>query len=79
MMSDNTQQFRYMSHDFMSNMSHKFGDFDLNLLLGATMDETKTDRSSMMAWNFPFLISSHTPMPVKTISNSHMQLLRNVW
>ena len=25
MMSDNTQQFRYMSHDFMSNMSHKFG------------------------------------------------------
>ncbi len=34
MMSDNTQQFRYMSHDFMSNMSHKFGDFDLNLLLG---------------------------------------------
>ena len=51
-MSDNTQQFRYMSHDFMSNMSHKFGDFDLNLLLGATMDETKTDRSSMMAWNF---------------------------
>ena len=52
MMSDNTQQFRYMSHDFMSNMSHKFGDFDLNLLLGATMDETKTDRSSMMAWNF---------------------------
>ena len=78
-MSDNTQQFRYMSHDFMSNMSHKFGDFDLNLLLGATMDETKTDRSSMMLGTFPFLISSHTPMPVKTISNSHMQLLRNVW
>lgn len=79
MMSDNTQQFRYMSHDFMSNMSHKFGDFDLNLLLGATMDETKTDRSSMMAWNFSVHDFSHTPMPVKTISNSHMQLLRNVW
>ncbi|WP_287132699.1 SusC/RagA family TonB-linked outer membrane protein [Bacteroides sp.] len=52
MMSDNTMRFRYMSHDFMSNISKRFGDFDLNLLLGATIDETKTDRVSMMAYNF---------------------------
>lgn len=52
MMSDNTMRFRYMSHDFMSNMSKTFGDFDLNLLLGATIDETKTDRTSMIAYNF---------------------------
>ena len=52
MMSDNTMQFRYMSHDFMSNMSKKFGDFDLNLLLGSTIDETKTDIISMIAYNF---------------------------
>lgn len=52
MMSDNTMQFRYMSHDFMSNMSKKFGDFDLNLLLGSTIDETKTDLISMIAYNF---------------------------
>lgn len=52
MMSDNTMRFRYMSHDFMSNMSKRFGDFDLNLLLGSTIDETKTDRTYMMAYNF---------------------------
>lgn len=52
MMSDNTMQFRYMSHDFMSNMSKRFGDFDLNLLIGSTIDETKTDVTSMMAYNF---------------------------
>ena len=52
MMSDNTMRFRYMSHDFMSNMSKRFGDFDLNLLIGSTIDETKTDVTSMMAYNF---------------------------
>lgn len=52
MMSDNTMQFRYMAHDFMSNMSKQFGDFDLNLLIGSTIDETKTDVTSMMAYNF---------------------------
>ncbi len=52
MMSDNTLQFQYMSHDFMTNVNRKFGDFDLNLLLGTTIDETKTDRNYMMAYNF---------------------------
>ncbi len=52
MMSDNNRDFQYLSHEFMSNMSHKFGDFDLNLMLGATLDETKSDNVSMMAWNF---------------------------
>ncbi|MDD2584780.1 MAG: SusC/RagA family TonB-linked outer membrane protein, partial [Bacteroidales bacterium] len=35
MMSDNTMRFKYMSHNFISNMNKKFGDFDFNLLLGA--------------------------------------------
>ncbi|NTU94725.1 MAG: SusC/RagA family TonB-linked outer membrane protein [Bacteroidales bacterium] len=52
MMSDNTLRFKYMSHNFISNMNKKFGDFDLNLLLGAASDETEADRSSTMAWNF---------------------------
>ena len=52
MMSDNTTRFRYMSHDFMTNVTQKFGALDLNLLLGATMDETKVERDSRMAWNF---------------------------
>ena len=52
MMSDNTTRFQYLSHDFMTNLTKRFGDFDLNLLLGTTIDETKTDRVSMMAYNF---------------------------
>jgi len=52
MMSDNTMRFKYMSHNFISNMSKKFGDFDFNLLLGAASDDTKTDRNYMMAYNF---------------------------
>lgn len=52
MMSDNTTRFRYMSHDFLTNVTQKFGALDLNLLLGATMDETKVERDSRMAWNF---------------------------
>lgn len=52
MMSDNTTRFRYMSHDFLTNVTQKFGALDLNLLLGATMDETKVERDYRMAWNF---------------------------
>ena len=52
MMSDNTLRFKYLSHNFISNMSKKFGDFDFNLLLGAAIDDTQTDRNYMMAWNF---------------------------
>lgn len=52
MMSDNTLRFRYISHNFMSNMNKQFGKFDVNLMLGATIEDTSTDRQSMMAYNF---------------------------
>ncbi len=52
MMSDNTRRFKYLSHNFMSNMSKKFGDFDFNLLLGGASDDTKTNSNYMMAYNF---------------------------
>lgn len=52
MMSDNTMRFKYMSHNFISNMNKKFGDFDFNLLLGAATDDTQTNSNFMMAWNF---------------------------
>lgn len=52
MMSDNTRRFKYLSHNIISNMGKKFGDFDLNLLLGAATDDTETDANYMMAWNF---------------------------
>ncbi len=52
MMSDNMLEFQYLSHNFLSNMNKKFGDFDFNLLLGASIDETKTDANYKMAYNF---------------------------
>ena len=52
MMSDNTLRYKYISHNLMSNMNKKFGDFDLSLLLGMATDDTRTDRVSMMAWQF---------------------------
>jgi len=52
MMSDNTLRFRYISHNFMSNMNKQFGKFDVNLMLGASIEDTSTDRQSMMAYNF---------------------------
>ncbi|MBR4882365.1 MAG: SusC/RagA family TonB-linked outer membrane protein, partial [Bacteroidales bacterium] len=52
MMSDNTMRFRYLSHNFMSNMNKQWGDFDVNLMLGASIEDTQTDRQSMLAYNF---------------------------
>ena len=52
MMSDNTLRFTYLSHNFMSNINKQFGKFDFNLMLGASIEDTKTDRQSMMAYNF---------------------------
>lgn len=52
MKSDNTRRYTYLSHNLMSSMNKKFGDFDLGLLLGAQTDDSKSDLQYMMAWNF---------------------------
>lgn len=52
MMSDNNLKFRYLSHNFISNMTKKYGDFDFNLLLGAAIDDTQTQSNYKMGWNF---------------------------
>lgn len=52
MMSDNMLRFKYLSHNFMSNMSKQFGDFDFNLMLGAAIDDTESNSDYKMAWNF---------------------------
>ena len=52
MMSDNTRRFRYLSHNFMSNMNKQWGKFDVNLMLGASIEDTSSDSQSMMAYNF---------------------------
>ncbi len=52
MMSDNTLRFQYLSTNLMTNFNHKFGDFDLNLMLGTSTDNTKANTHYEMAWNF---------------------------
>lgn len=52
MMSDNTLRFRYLSTNIMTNFNQKFGDFDLNLMLGTSTDDTKTNTHYEMGWNF---------------------------
>lgn len=52
MMSDNTMRFKYLSHNFMSNMNKQWGKFDVNLMLGASIEDTQIDRQSMLAYNF---------------------------
>jgi len=52
MMSDNTLRFKYVSTNLMTNFNKKFGDFDLNLMLGTSTDNTHTNTHYEMAWNF---------------------------
>lgn len=52
MMSDNTFDFLYLSHNVLSSMNKKFGDWDLGLLIGAQWDDTSTERNYKMAYNF---------------------------
>lgn len=76
MMSDNSSRFRYISHNFISNMNKQFGDFDLNLLLGAQIDDTKTDSNYKMAWNFSvpeFFSYANTTTNNKQFSHSASQ------
>jgi len=52
MISDNSLKYTYYSHNLMSNFSHSIGDFNGNLMLGLTTDDTRTDRNYKSAWNF---------------------------
>ena len=52
MLSDNQLKYTYLSHNVMSNMTGKFGDFTGNLMVGMQTDNTSTDRNYKMAWNF---------------------------
>lgn len=52
MMSDNTLRFKYISTNLMTNFNQTFGDFDFNLMLGTSTDNTHTNTNYQMAWNF---------------------------
>ena len=52
MMSDNTINYNYLSTNLMTNFNKQFGDFNLNLMLGTSTDNTKTKSDYRMAYNF---------------------------
>ena len=46
--------YQYITTNVMSNMNKKFGDFDLNLLLGTTTEATK--RTNQNHWGYQFVV-----------------------
>ncbi|MDD4609100.1 MAG: SusC/RagA family TonB-linked outer membrane protein [Bacteroidaceae bacterium] len=52
MMSESDTEYMYMSSNFMSNFHKKFGDFDLNLLIGNSVEDTKITRHNRMGYQF---------------------------
>lgn len=51
-MSENSYRYRYLSTNLMTNFSKQFGDFNFNLMLGTSTDDTRTVSNYRMAWNF---------------------------
>lgn len=52
MYSENSYRFRYLSTNLMTNFTKQFGDFNFNLMLGTSTDDTRTWTNYRMAWNF---------------------------
>ncbi|MBO4536819.1 MAG: SusC/RagA family TonB-linked outer membrane protein [Bacteroidales bacterium] len=72
MMSDNARDYKYLNNAVLSNMDYKFGDFDLGLLLGTSIDQTSTDRVYMLAYNFSvpeFFSYANTDQSYKSFSH----------
>ncbi len=51
-LSTNDVTYEYLTSNFMINANQKFGDFDLNLLLGHSAEDTKTVRQRRTGYNF---------------------------
>jgi TonB-linked SusC/RagA family outer membrane protein len=75
MISDNTLEFTYLSTNFLSNMNKQFGDFNVNLLLGMSTDDTKTSTDYKMAYMFatPFMSYANTINANKQFSHAATQ------
>ena len=52
MMSDNQTDYKYLTTNLMVNFNKAFGDFDFNLMLGTSTDDTKSFTKRMMGYNF---------------------------
>lgn len=52
LLSENDYTYEYLTSNLMANFNKKFGDFDFNLLLGYTVEDTKVETQRRKAWNF---------------------------
>ena len=52
MYSENSYRYKYLSTNLMTNFAKQFGNFNFNLMLGTSTDDTRTWSNYRMAWNF---------------------------
>ncbi|BEG98139.1 SusC/RagA family TonB-linked outer membrane protein [Bacteroides sedimenti] len=52
LLSENDRTYEYLSSNLMLNFKKAFGDFDFNLLLGNTIEDTRTSSNGRLGWNF---------------------------
>ncbi|PRD50772.1 SusC/RagA family TonB-linked outer membrane protein [Sphingobacterium gobiense] len=52
MLAENDQTFEYKSSNLMTNFKKKFGDFDMNLMMGTMAELTDVEYNGRRAWNF---------------------------
>ncbi len=52
MYSENSMRYNYLSTNLISNWNKQFGDFNMNLMLGTSTDDTKYTSNYRMAWMF---------------------------
>ena len=52
MLSESDYRYKYTSSNFMTNFNKKFGDFDFNLLLGHSSEDTETTTNRRMGYDF---------------------------
>ncbi len=52
MISQSDYTYEYLTSNFMMNFNHKISDLDFNLLVGNSVEDTKTSNYRRMAWDF---------------------------
>lgn len=62
MYSENSYRYKYLSTNLMMNFNKQFGDFNFNLMLGTSTDDTRTWTNYRMAWNFEIPDFTHLTM-----------------
>lgn len=52
MLSQSDRVYEYLTSNLMMNFSRKVADFDLNLMVGNSVEDTRTTTNRRMGWNF---------------------------